>query len=157
MPLCERHNDLFAGKTHFQSSSVPSRQHRLRWQGIIILQSIIQSPPEPSNCMLQLIEVLIWLSESLQFFYCTEARMVKNLSWAKTDNVLFFLVVQWYRENLILLFSYHTHTPTDTYHRLSPVLITSVLDTEATQLVPKGVAFDFKETSVSVLTLPPTP
>lgn len=111
MPSSERHNDLFAGKTHFQSSSVPSQQHRLCWQGIIILQSIIQSPPEPSNCMLQLIEVLIRLSESLQFFYCTEAWMVKNLSWAKTDNVLFFfLIVQWYRENLILLFSYHTHT-----------------------------------------------
>lgn len=72
------------------------------------------------------------------FFYCTEAWMVKNLSWAKTDNVLFF---PWLCNDMgktSSCCSHTTHTPTDTYHRLSPVFITLVLNTEAAQFSAKG-------------------
>lgn len=65
VPLCERFNDLSAVNAHFKTSLGPLRQHRIHQWRIINLQNIIQSPLEPSNCMLQLIEVLIQLLELL--------------------------------------------------------------------------------------------
>lgn len=118
VPLHERLNDLSAVKTRFKNSSVPLQQYRIHQRRIINLQNIIQSPPKPLNCMLQLIEVLIQLLELLGNFLLNRSLDgEKSKAQQKMDNTHYFLIVQWYRKkpHSAPLMHVRMHTQTHTY------------------------------------------
>lgn len=96
VPPCEWLYDLSVVTTHFRHSLVSLQQHRIHQWRIINLQNIIQSPSEPSNCMLQLIEVLIPLLELLCNFSLNRSLdgekskaqqkwIIRTLSWLCND------------------------------------------------------------------------
>lgn len=164
VPLHERLNDLSAVKTRFKNSSVPLQQYRIHQRRIINLQNIIQSPPKPLNCMLQLIEVLIQLLELLGNFLLNRSLDGEK---SKAQQKWIIHIISWLcndtEKNLTLLLSCmcactHRHTPTylDTRHWLSPGLITSVLDLKATLFMAKNMTFEFRQASIPVLILLPS-